>query len=39
MNRYPETEYGHTQNASMAEKLIRAQGEQILRGEEDNNVR
>lgn len=29
--RYPEYEYSHTQNTSMAEKLIRAQSEQIRR--------
>ena len=29
--RYPKYEYSHTQNTSMAEKLIRAQSEQIRR--------
>ena len=29
MNQYPENEYSHTHNTSMAGKLIQAQGEQI----------
>lgn len=29
MSQYPETEYSHTHNTSMAGRLIRAQGEQI----------
>lgn len=29
MNRYPEYEYSHTHNTSIAGKLIRAQAEQI----------
>ena len=29
MKQYPENEYSHTHNTSMAGKLIRAQGEQI----------
>ena len=29
MRQYPKNEYSHTQNTSMAGKLIRAQAEQI----------
>ena len=31
MSKYPKSEYSNTQNMSMADKLIRAQSEQIRR--------